>query len=34
MGLRKETLCNMNLAKEILDINFDNLYEESYSYKF
>lgn len=30
LGLRKETLCNLDLAKERLDINFDKLYEESY----
>jgi len=29
-GFRKETICNLNLAKERLNINFDNLYEESY----
>jgi len=30
LGLRKETICNLNLAKERLSINFDKLYEESY----
>lgn len=30
LGLRKETLCNLRLAKERLNINFDKLYEESY----
>jgi putative transposase len=30
LGLRKETLCNMNLTKERLEINFDKLYEEAY----
>ena len=32
LGLRKETLCNLNLAKERLTINFDILYEESYKF--
>jgi len=30
IGIRKETLCNLNLAKELLNINFNKLYEESY----
>lgn len=30
LGLGNETLCNINLAKERLAINFDQLYEESY----
>lgn len=30
IGLQKETLCNIELAKQRLSINFDKLYEESY----
>jgi putative transposase len=30
LGLRKDTLCNLNLAKERLNINFNNLLEEAY----
>ena len=30
IGLQKETLCNIELAKERLSINFDKFYEESY----
>jgi len=30
LGMRQETLCNLNLAKERLNINFDNFYAESY----
>lgn len=29
LGLRRESLCIIDLAKERLSINFDNLYEES-----
>ena len=29
-GLRNGTLCNKELAKKLLDLNWDNFYEESY----
>ena len=31
LGMRKETLCNLELSKERLNINFDKFYTESYN---
>jgi putative transposase len=30
VGLRSGTLCNKELAKKLLDLNWDNFYDESY----
>ncbi len=30
LGLRNETICNLELSKARLNINFDKFYDESY----